>query len=149
MIFYTIFFRVTSFIYQTNIQTHNLHQVPQVCSMIISHVLVMIILYYLPVLVDQTCQISPPITYARVATSHMSCLSSYKYRCKSIIRSNMGKGNLDNIIFMKPSISTVTVVLYIRDHGGLGFLVQQYHPKISFAVLVKHNQAHLMSPERP
>ena len=39
------------------------------------------------------------------------------------------------------------IVLYIRDHGGLGFLAQQYHPKTashflcnSFTVLVRHSQ---------
>ena len=26
------------------------------------------------------------------------------------------------------------VVLYIRDHGGLGFSDQQYHPKTSFTI---------------
>jgi len=29
-------------------------------------------------------------------------------------------------------LSYSTVVLYVRDHDGLGFSAQQYHPKISF-----------------
>jgi len=44
------------------------------------------------------------------------------------------------------ALSYSTVVLYIRDYaGGLGFSVQQYHPKTSLTILiqqfVRHSQA--------
>ena len=32
----------------------------------------------------------------------------------------------------------ITVVLYVRDHGGLGFSAQQYHQKTSLTFPIQH-----------
>ena len=60
----------------------------------------------------------------------------------------MGETKSHMTTIQTASYSTVTVVLYIRDHEELGFSSQTYHPKPasislhdSLAALVRHSQA--------
>ena len=45
-------------------------------------------------------------------------------------------------ILSLPLFTLGMVVLYIRDHGGLGFLAQQYHPKKLQLDSIDYSQAH-------